>query len=111
MSVDYKAIANAIPANVAAPAYAELKVQVPAIRARFTNGIRSEFAQTDKDGKQVYHDGKFMTDTLIIAAFDSIKGETMSVGEGPEAAEVLVFPGLKPGHVQNAMQKRHRGEI
>jgi hypothetical protein len=111
MTVNYKEIADAIPKSVSDVAYAELAVQVPSIKTRFIEGNASSAPETGKDGKQVYHDCKFMTDTNIIAAFDAIKGETTTVGEGEEAADVLVFPGLKPGHVQNAMQKRYRGEI
>lgn len=110
--VDYKAIVEAIPANLTTAANVELAVKVPSVKSHYdADGNASPVQQRDKEGKQIYHDGKFMTDTKIIAAFDAIKGKTMTVGEGLEEAEVLVFPGLKPGHVQNAMQKRYRGEI
>lgn len=183
--VNYKAIADAIPAASSAAAYAELAVSRQLFQKRVVNDVVVDVPY-QKEGNDSYADGKFMTDVNVMTAFNSIKDliEIKSKGDivrqtyrslsahldigiagattletaiqaaisgnnlspwvhevmndeglnikDPQVVSVLsslvsvdlkaailatgsevvpVFPRLKPGHVQNALQKRYRGEI
>jgi hypothetical protein len=182
MMVNYKAIADAIPAASSAAAYAELAIFRPSLQKRLVGGVITDVPYLDDEGDEVWADGKFMTDVNVVVAFNSIKDLTVNRSKGsvvrqtyrslsayldigiagataletaitastlsPWVHEVMndeglnvkdpqveaaltglvstdlkaailatgnevvsVFPRLKSGHVQNALQKRYRGEI
>lgn len=118
MMVDYKAIADAIPATEMNAALAELAIERPLIKKEYvskdvlvrgrvkklfmpvldTNGKQKTKPVLDGNNNPMTAKGKFMDDILIKAAFNAIKDNSG-------------FSDLRVGYVQNAIQKRAEGLI